>query len=128
LIKWLPENDTSLIFQPQCAQLLVAFHKHRGKKLYMSIDMPFPKKNQKSIKKPKNIVKEALKFKSLLVKIVETLPKDFIINLNETEDQNLISRFSGKRLLKIASLKSEKNRLETIKLLMHRKNIPNIPF
>jgi hypothetical protein len=104
--------------------------------------MPFPGNTPNVIKKPKNIAKEALKVKSYLtadlsrtqttaadefkvtrarisqlIKIVDTLPADFITELNETEDQSMIRRFSGKRLLKIASLQSEKNRLEAIRLL-----------
>jgi hypothetical protein len=38
--------------------------------------------------------------------ILEKLPDDFISIMKTTEDQSLLKRFSGKTLLKIASLDS----------------------
>ena len=54
---------------------------------------------------------------SQLMTIVENLPDDFISIMKTTEDQSLIKRFSGKTLLKIASLDSIESRKQTIKSL-----------
>jgi hypothetical protein len=43
---------------------------------------------------------------SQLMTIVENLPDDFISTMKTTEDQSLLKRFSGKALLRIASLKN----------------------
>jgi len=55
---------------------------------------------------------------SQLMTIHEKLPDDFIRRMGECKDQNLIKRFSGKTLLKIAA-KNEKERQAQIKILLH---------
>jgi len=47
---------------------------------------------------------------SQLMTILEKIPADLISNLKTTEDQTLIKRFSGKTLLKIASLNTPEQR------------------
>ena len=47
---------------------------------------------------------------SQLMTILEKIPADLIASLNTTEDQTLIKRFSGKTLLKIASLRTPEQR------------------
>jgi hypothetical protein len=42
--------------------------------------------------------------------ILDKIPADLISSLKTTEDQNLIKRFSGKALLKIASLNTSEQR------------------
>jgi len=54
---------------------------------------------------------------SQLMTIHDKLPDDFIEKMGECKDQNLIKRFSGKQLFKIAGLKNEHNRRETLKSL-----------
>ncbi|MBU0571754.1 MAG: hypothetical protein KJ995_05280 [Candidatus Omnitrophica bacterium] len=49
--------------------------------------------------------------------IHEKLPDDFIERMGECDDQNLIKRFSGKNLLKIAGINNIPDRTEAIKQL-----------
>ena len=118
-------------------------YKRRGKRLEMSIGQPFANQMPSSIYIPKNTAKEALRAKQYLVdhpdanqthvadqfgvtrarisqllKISTNIPDDFIAKLAQCKDPILLRRFTGKRLLKIASLEVEKNRIETIELLM----------
>ncbi len=103
-------------------------YKRRNRRLELSLDRPFPEM-VREIKKPKNIVRIALDVKayltinpnstqtmvaehykltrariSQLLKIVDNLPAHFIRKIEESEDPILLRRFSGKRLLKLASL------------------------
>jgi len=55
---------------------------------------------------------------SQLMTILEKIPADFIGTLRETDDQALIKRFSGKRLLKIASFKTKDRMHQAISSLM----------
>ena len=106
----LPKKDTSRVTQGQITQLLVPLHKRRGRKLALSIDLPFPSNAPAAIKR-KNIIKEALKVKVYmnehpessystvayefkvsraricqLMKIIDTLPGDFIEEIKNCED------------------------------------------
>jgi len=55
---------------------------------------------------------------SQLLKIVNNLPTDFITKLQETEDPILLRRFSGKRLLKLASFHTREHMEGAIEALM----------
>ncbi|KJJ83592.1 hypothetical protein OMAG_002541 [Candidatus Omnitrophus magneticus] len=141
--KWLPKQDTSRTTQPQYCQLLMRLYKRRRRRLEISIDEPFPEQRPPSIYIPKNVAKEAVRIRdylinnpdtnqshiaeefgvtrariSQLIKINTNLPDNFITNLAGSKDPILLRMFTGKRLLKIASLQSETTRLETIELLM----------
>ena len=48
------------------------------------------------------------------MKIVDTLPRDFIAYMKHCKDETIIRRFSGKTLLRIAGLESAKQRQEVI--------------
>jgi len=96
----------------------------------------------REIKKPKNIVRIALDVKayltinpdstqtmvaehykltrariSQLLKIIDNLPAHFIKKLEESEDPILLRRFSGKRLLKLASLTTPERIADAIQSL-----------
>lgn len=51
---------------------------------------------------------------SQMMKIVETLPSDFIVHMGQCQNHNTLRRFSGKTLLKIAALDSPQSRKQTI--------------
>jgi hypothetical protein len=55
---------------------------------------------------------------SQLMTIVENLPDDFISIMKTTEDQSLIKRFSGKTLLRIASINETRDRQAHINRLL----------
>jgi hypothetical protein len=49
----------------------------------------------------------------------EKLPDNFIEMMEQYDNQDLIKRFSGKILLKIARIKNNHNRKESLKLLIN---------
>ncbi|MBU1863101.1 MAG: hypothetical protein KKH94_05525, partial [Candidatus Omnitrophica bacterium] len=55
---------------------------------------------------------------SQLLKIIDNLPTDFITKLQQTEDPIMLRRFSGKRLLKLASFQTQKHMEQAINSLL----------
>jgi hypothetical protein len=53
-----------------------------------------------------------------LLKIVKTLPPDFVERMKTCTDENMLKVFHGRRLLKISRLKTEKERRAEIQHLM----------
>ena len=143
-VEWLPERDARKTSQREVAQLLVSLYKRHGRHTFISIGAPLP-----GIKLPpkpvyRNIVKEALQVKTFLnedlershaaagarfkvsraricqlMRIVENIPEDFITKLSESDDQNLLKRFSGKMLYRISRLE-KKERQAFIKQLTYQ--------
>lgn len=63
-----------------------------------------------------------------LLKIVNTLPPDFIEDMRQWDDQRKLKLFNGIRLLYISRLKTEKERRNRIKLLLRNyKRLPPTP-
>lgn len=54
-----------------------------------------------------------------LLKIVNTLPPDFVENMKSCADEGMLKIFNGRRLLKISRLKTEKERRAEIKRFHH---------
>ena len=52
-----------------------------------------------------------------LLKIVKTLPPDFVENMRSCTDESMLKIFHGRRLLKISRLKTEKERRNEIERL-----------
>jgi hypothetical protein len=52
-----------------------------------------------------------------LLKIVNTLPQDFIETIKSCQDQDKLKIFNGKRLLRISRLKTEKERRNALESL-----------
>jgi len=143
---WLPDIDGSRTPQVQYCQLLVKVYSRRTKRFELSIDRPFPTPTPQEIKPPKNIAKIALEVKtyvelnpghsntavadnfnvtrariSQLLKIADNLPQDFITKLQETKDPIMLRKFSGKRLLKLASCQTPESMESAIETLMSTK-------
>jgi hypothetical protein len=55
-----------------------------------------------------------------LLKIVNTLPQDFIEAMKSYQDQDKLKIFNGKRLLRISRLKTEKERRSALERLLPR--------
>ena len=55
---------------------------------------------------------------SQLLKIIDNLPTYFIKKLQETKDPIMLRRFSGKRLLKLASFETKEHMQRAIESLM----------
>jgi hypothetical protein len=53
-----------------------------------------------------------------LLKIVKTLPPDFVESMKTCTDENLLKIFHGRRLLKISRLKTDKERRTEIERLL----------
>jgi len=53
-----------------------------------------------------------------LLKIVKTLPPDFVETMKSCTDENMLKIFNGRRLLKISRLKTEKDRRSEIERLL----------
>ena len=53
-----------------------------------------------------------------LLKIVNTLPSDFVENMKTCTDEDKLKIFNGRRLLKISRLKTEKERRAEIEHLL----------
>lgn len=122
--------------------ILVKMYRRRGKGTSISLYDPLPSLPQKPAPVYKNIVAMAVKINeyleqnpqrtytsagnhfgvtrarvSQLMTIHEKLPDDFIERMGNCNDQDLIKRFSGKTLLKIAGLENERTKREAIELL-----------
>ena len=123
--------------------ILVKMYRRRGRGTAISLYDPLPRLPQKPRPVYKNIVAMAVKVNEYLVQnpqrtytsagghfgvtrarisqlmtILEKLPDDFIEKMGgECNDHDLIKRFSGKTLLKIAGLKNDRNRKEALKSL-----------
>jgi len=57
---------------------------------------------------------------SQMMKIVETLPADFIARMGQCQDRKTLNCFSGKTLLKIASLSTPEQRQSSIETAHNR--------
>ena len=60
---------------------------------------------------------------SQLMKIVSVLPEDFVEYMRYCQDEDIIRRFSGKTLLRIAGLESARERQEVISELMEEMEV-----
>ncbi|MBU4343036.1 MAG: hypothetical protein KKG21_03400 [Candidatus Omnitrophica bacterium] len=123
--------------------ILVKMYRRRGKGTSISLYDPLPSLPQKPKPVYKNIIAMAVKVSeyletdtkrtytsagdhfgvtrariSQLMTILEKLQDDFIQKMGECEDQSLIKRFSGKKLLKISAINNEKERQDKIKRLL----------
>jgi len=125
-------------------QLVVKMDIRRSKRILLSLIDPLP---PIPIRKPRvcqNTIVEALKIKTFinggptritwakarkelrisesklahLLKIVNRLPADFIENMKSCDDQEKLRIFTGRRLLQISRLKTEKERQAEINRLL----------
>jgi hypothetical protein len=140
---WLPELDTKLTPKTTIIQLLVRMYKYRTRHVRIVLGEPLPKEPPLPKPVPKNIIAEALKVRtfftddpmrtfhhasqhfkvskariSQLMKIVSVLPEDFVEYMRHRQDEDIIRKFSGKTLLRIAGLESSQERQEAISELM----------
>lgn len=140
---WLPGLDGKRTQKAQIIQLLVAMYKYRGRQTRIVFGEPLPVKPLPPKPVLRNIIAEALNIKSFLtedpqrtywhagkrfkvtkarisqlMKIAGVLPQEFLDYMRRCEDQNVIKRFSGKTLLRIAGLESPNRRQQSIINLM----------
>lgn len=120
-------------------------YKYRTKHARIVLGDPLPARPLPPKPVLKNIVAEALKVKafltedpqrtytnasqrfrvtkariSQLMKIVDVLPEDFVEYMGHCKDKTLIRRFSGKKLLRIAGLESQRQRQQMISQILNK--------
>lgn len=143
-MSWLPNVDASRVSQHQVIQLVVKMDIRRAKRNLLSLVDPLPPKPIRMPPVYQNTVVEALKIKAFinsgstritwaqtrkelkisesklahLLKIVNQLPADFVENMKSCADQKTLKVFTGKRLLKISRLKTEKEQRAEIDRLL----------
>lgn len=123
-------------------------YKYRTRFVRIVLGDPLPKETPLPKPAPKNIISEALKVReffdedgtrnfhhasqhfrvskariSQLMKIVHVLSEDFVEYMRDCQDENIIRRFSGKTLLRIAGLESPRQRQEAISELLEELGI-----
>jgi len=125
-------------------QLVVKMDIRRSKRILLSLIDPLP---PVPIRKPRvcpNTIREALKIKAFinngpyritwaqarkklnisesklahLLKIVNQLPADFVENMKSCDDQEKLRIFTGRKLLQISRLSTERERRNEIKQLL----------
>lgn len=120
-------------------------YKYRGRQTQIVLWEPLQARPLPPKPVPKNIVAEALKLKaflkedpqrtylhasqrfkvtkariSQLMKIANVLPQEFVDYMGRCQNQNMIKRFSGKTLLRIASLELPKQRQHVISQIFEK--------
>lgn len=118
-------------------------YRYRGRATQIVFGDPLPGKPQPPKPQYKNIISQAVRIRrfldenpqrsylhasrhfcitrarvSQLMKIVYNLPGDFIAQMAECQDQGLVHRFSGKALLRIASMNEPGDRKAHIQHLL----------
>ena len=129
--------------QHNVVQLLVKMYRYPGRGTTIVFDQPLTARKAPPPKTLKNIITEAMKvhnyltadpqrtffdaslhFKitrswvSQLMKLIDSLPTGFLNDMKSSTDRNLIKRFSGKTLMRIAKLKTPQERQATINQLL----------
>lgn len=151
---WLPRVVASHSRQPQVIQLVVKMYVRRSKRILLSLVDPLPPEPAPRQPVYLNTIVEAIKIRSFindsptpmtwdktskaldistskiahLLKIVNTLPPDFIEDMRQWDEPRKLKLFNGRRLLYISRLKTEKERRNRIKLLLRNyKKLPPPP-
>ena len=141
---WLPKVVSSRSPQAQVIQLVVKMDIRRSKRILLSLIDPLP---PVPIRKPRirqNTIVEALKIQAFinggptritwaqarkelnisesklahLLKIINQLPADFIENMKSCDNQEKLRIFTGRRLLQISRLRTERERRNEIEHLL----------
>ncbi len=141
---WLPSVVARRTAELQVVQLVVKMEIRRSKRTLLSLVDPLP---PVPIRRPRvypNTIVEALKIKTFinsgttritwaktcrelnmsesklahLLKIVNRLPADFVENMRSCDDQEKLRIFTGRRLLYISRLRTEKERQSEIERLL----------
>jgi len=125
-------------------QLVVKMDIRRSKRILLSLIDPLPPVRIRKPRIRQNTIKEALKIQAFindgpskltwaqtrnrlnisesklahLLKIVNRLPADFIENMKSCDDQEKLRIFTGRRLLEISRLRTERERRNEIESLL----------
>ena len=143
---WLPELDARRTSQLHIVHMVVKIYTRRSKRQLIRFGDPLPEKPIRAKRIIKNTIYEGLKIQAFinngpgritwaiarkelniseaklahLLKIVNTLPPDFVETMKSCTDENMLKIFHGRRLLKISRLKTEKERRAEIERLLQK--------
>jgi hypothetical protein len=124
--------------------MVVKIYTRRSRKQLIRFGDPLPEKPQRAKRIIKNTIYEGLKIQAFinngpgritwakarkelniseaklayLLKIVNTLPPDFIEDMQSCTDEKKLKTFNGRRLLRISRLKTENERRNEIERLL----------
>jgi len=124
--------------------MVVRIYTRRSKRQLIRFGDPLPEKPIRAKRIIKNTIYEGLKIQAFinngpgritwaktrkelniseaklahLLKIVKTLPQDFVETMKSCTDENMLKIFHGRRLLKISRLKTDKERRNAIEHLL----------
>ena len=124
--------------------MVVKIYTRRDKGNSIRFGLPFPEKPQRPKRVYKNIIYEGLELRAFinsgpsrltwaqtrkeldisesklahLLKIVNQLPQDFVENMRSCDDPQMLKTFTGRTLLKISRLKTEKEQRNQINKLL----------
>lgn len=141
---WLPDLDAGRTTQPQVIHMVVKIYTRRDKGNSIRFGLPFPEKPQRPKRIYQNIIYEGIKLQAIindgpsrltwaqarkelqisesklahLLKIVNQLPADFVKNMKSCDDPQMLKTFTGRRLLQISRLKTEKEQRNEIENLL----------
>ena len=142
----MPRVVASQSRQPQVIQLVVKMEIRRSKRILISLIDPLPPVRIRKPRIRQNTIAQALKIQAFinggpsrltwaqarkklyisesklahLLKIVNRLPADFIENMRSCDDQEKLRIFTGRRLLQISRLRTERERRNEIERLLPR--------
>jgi len=124
--------------------MVVKIYTRRSRKQLIRFGDPLPEKPQRAKRIIQNTIYEGLKIQAFintspgritwaktrkelniseaklahLLKIVKTLPPEFVETMKSCTNESMLKIFNGRRLLKISRLKTEKERRNEIKRLL----------
>lgn len=140
----LPELDARRTSQLHIVHMVVKIYTRRSKKQLIRFGNPLPEKPQRAKRIYQNVIYEGLKLQAFinngstritwaqarkelkisesklahLLKIINQLPPDFVENMRSCDDPEVLKIFTGRRLLQISRLKTEKERRNEIERLL----------
>jgi hypothetical protein len=141
---YLPELDARRTSQRKVIYIVVKIYTRRSRKQLIRFGAPLPEKSQQAKRIYQNVIYEGLKLQAFinsgstritwakackelkisesklahLLKIVNQLPPDFIEKMKSCNNPQMLKTFTGRTLLKISRLKTEKERRSEIKRLL----------
>ena len=141
---WLPDLDAGRTTQPQVIHMVVKIYTRRDKGNSIRFGLPFPEKPQRPKRIYQNIIYEGIKLQTFiedgpsrltwaqarkelqisesklahLLKIVNQLPADFVETMKSCDDPQMLKTFTGRKLLQISRLKTEKEQKNEINQLL----------
>lgn len=140
----MPELDARRTSQLHIVPMVVKIYTRRSKRQLIRFGDPLPEKPQRAKRIYQNVIYEGLKLQAFidngstritwakarkelkisesklahLLKIINQLPADFVEKMRSCDDPEMLKIFTGRKLLQISRLKTEKERKNEIERLL----------